>query len=150
MSEFLSREELLKPASPYFEDVPLPAPFEGRKVRIRLMTEWERRQFGMKFLDDDGEIVLERAGEANCRLVQETAVDAQGNRLLGPHDIEALGGQYTSVVTCIADASMRLNRIGKYEGVQAARKNLKSPQNSSGQSDTSPSESADAPTGSAA
>lgn len=118
-SEFLSREELLAPDPPRTKIIAIPE-LGGKQVRVRALTAGERADFKAQFIDrETGELDVQRMAESDIRLCAESVVDANGNRLFGPEDVEALKQKNPAIIARIADAAARLSRLGKYENMKA-------------------------------
>ncbi len=86
---YASRETFLKPATRRFRDVELPV--SGLKVRIRSLMELEKEKYESETMSRRGTIRQDMLKNARRRLVVMCLVDGNGDVLLQPDDVEALG-----------------------------------------------------------
>lgn len=133
MSDFLTREELLRPARRRVNVVTLPE-LDGKKVRVQSMTAGERVQWRRKFVNSKGDTDPETVLSANELIVLECVVDEHGHRMLTPEDIDALNEIDAAVVSRIADVAMKLSRLGRHEDTEELVGNSEGTHGSNGQS----------------
>lgn len=86
---YASREMFLKPATRRFLDVDLPV--SGLKVRIRSLMELEKEEFENETMNSKGNIRQDKLKNARRRLVVKCLVDGNGDVLLQPNDVDAIG-----------------------------------------------------------
>ena len=67
-------------------------PVEGKRVRIRSLTEGEFTAYDNAIVGTRGQLRAERLQDAARRLIVLCLVDAAGNRLLGPGHVARLKG----------------------------------------------------------
>lgn len=95
-----SREDVLQPAKRRFKTIELP---NGVRVRIRNLTERERSEYDASLLNKRGEWKNDNVR----RLFAITLVDCDGNLLLRPGDINALGDLDSVVTTVLGEEIKR-------------------------------------------
>jgi hypothetical protein len=108
--KLLTREAILKANDVQYETVKVPE-WKGQ-VRVRPLTGFERDQFEMSMLDDQGQQKMENV---RARLVALSVVDGDGKRIFSDADVHALGEKNSSALDRIFDVAKRLSRIGPRE-----------------------------------
>lgn len=83
-----TRAEFLTPAKRRFKNLTLPV--SGQAVRIRSLMEGEKEAYEADLLNPKGGVKFDKLRTARRRLVQLCLVDADGNPLLEPSDIDKL------------------------------------------------------------
>lgn len=111
MSDFLGREELLAPSKRRFSVVTLP---DGRKVRLRSLTERERGMWDAEGYGKGGK--RERVEDAKLRLLIISVVDGDGNLILRQPDVKELWDKDSAVVQAIYAEILKLNAAGPPDG----------------------------------
>jgi len=103
----LTRDQILKAKDRKTETVKVPE--WGGEIIVATMSGHDRDAFEASIVTSEGKTNLQNM---RAKLVAACAVDADGNRLFKPADIEALGGKSASALDRIAQAAQRLNRLG--------------------------------------
>ena len=107
---FLSRDQLLKPMGPRFQDVDIPE--LGGMVRVQSMTAAERGRFEAFFQNaKNAKTRAERLSQARERLVVACCVDEQGNKLFTPEDCVILAKQDVTILERICKVAQELCAI---------------------------------------
>lgn len=122
----LSREEILAIDDRPMEAVAVPE-WGGRTVYIRTISALERDYWDVHLLEHTVEEDEEEAEERGARqparrlkpcnlratLVALCAADAEGNRLFGIEDAEALAGKSGAAIDRLYDVARRLNKVSQ-------------------------------------
>lgn len=88
----------------------------GGPVLVRTMSGTDRDAFEASLLDKEG-----RMHNVRARLVALTVCDAQGERLFGDSDLDALGRKSARALDRVFSVAQRLNGIGVQQ-VDAVKK----------------------------
>lgn len=87
MTEYITRDGLLRPLERRYRDVVLPG---GLTARLQSLSERERSEWDAGNEDAKGNWSPPRAKEGRRRLLTMALVDGEGKRLLDPLDVQAL------------------------------------------------------------
>ncbi len=107
--KLLSGEEILAAADYKFEDVDVPE--WGGSVRIKGLTGEERDAFEASTVQTRGKNVKQNLKNLRARLVVMAAIDAEGNKIFQPYQIDALGKKSAAALDRCFAVAQRLSRI---------------------------------------
>ena len=100
----LTRDQLLAPRPLATERVEIPDLGDG--VFVRVMTGQERDQYEFDLVQH-----RDTMDNARARLLVRCLCDEQGNLLLQPGDVEALGRQPATILDRASKVASRINRL---------------------------------------
>lgn len=109
--KLLSGEEILAAADYKFEDVEVPE--WGGSVRIKSLTGSERDKFEASTIERRGKNVRQNLDNLRARLVAWSAIDAGGNRLFQPYQIEELGRKSAAALDRCFAVAQRLSKLSE-------------------------------------
>lgn len=121
----LSKQAILAAKDIETRDVEVPE--WGGRVRVKALTGSERDRFEQETVARKGKNVETNLQNIRARLVVLAAVDEEGNRLFGFHDIEALGKKSAKPLDRLFTVAMELSGI-RDEDVEELAKNSVSDQ----------------------
>lgn len=121
----LSKQAILAAKDIETKDVDVPE--WGGCVRVKALTGSERDAFEQETVARKGKNVETNLRNIRARLVVLAVVDADGNRLFGYHDIEALGKKSAKPLDRLFTVAMELSGI-RDEDVEELAKNSVSDQ----------------------
>lgn len=101
----VSREQLLGVKARRFVAITVPG-LPG-KVRLRSLTEREKTDYELAFLDKKGNTDKKRLDESRRALICLVVVDANGNPILSDEDVKALQDVDAMTTTTIYGAAMK-------------------------------------------
>lgn len=129
MTEFLTREQILQ-ADDLNERVAVDVPEWKGQVMVKMLTGKERDRLDELALTLKGKMRYEsNLKNVRGRFVAACVCDANGAKLFGEHDIEALGKKSAAALDRVYEAAAKLNRftkedveelVGNSEGDQSA------------------------------
>jgi hypothetical protein len=130
MTEYLSRDAILKADDATYEDVPVPE--WGGTVRVRGMSGAQRDAFEASIVRVKGGSREFNSDDFRAKFVSRVCVDEKGARLFTTADVKALSGKSAVALQRVFDAGTKLS--GLSAGDVASLEG-----NSDGQSDASTS-----------
>lgn len=107
--KLLSGEEILAALDAKFEDVEVPE--WGGHVRIKALTGQERDAFEASTIERRGKSVRQNLQNLRARLVAYCAIDADGNRLFQPYQVELLGQKSAAALDRLFAVAQRLSKL---------------------------------------
>lgn len=118
--EFLTRDQVMQANDMVTEEVPVPE--WGGKILVRTLTGIELNQFQQDSMAPKGSKKAADLHNSYARLIALCAIDAQGQRLFYPKDVELLGEKSAAALSRVAQVCMRINNLTQ-EDVEELAKN---------------------------
>jgi len=111
VTKLLNKDDILNAPDLPMEEVEVPQ--WGGTVLIRGMTGAQRDAFEALMLDDKADNVQNLRQNFRARMVSMAIVDAEGNIMFTPEDIDALGNKSAQALDLVFEKIQKLNAFKK-------------------------------------
>jgi len=109
----LTKDQILAAQDRPYEDVEVPE--WGGRVRIRGLSGAERDAFEASMIGPDGKPSPQRFRNFRARLLAQTLVNEQGERLFSDADIKSLGEKSGDVLARLFEIAQRLSGLTRQD-----------------------------------
>jgi hypothetical protein len=106
---YLTRSAILTVDDSKFEDVPVPE--WGGTVRVKAISGTDRDAFEAAMVEMKGSDITLKQENTRARFVSMTIVDCEGNLIMTPADVVALGKKSAAALSRVYDVGQKLSRI---------------------------------------